>query len=135
MKDLSEDENVTTGEGARGGADEAAAGNYKWVPVITSYCIGCGKCVDACPHASIKPVWDFATLVRPDTCVGAGDCIPVCEDDATIHMQWVEISEESSAMDREIGKWCAEPPQPSPRKRMGLFERIIWLFKEDERPS
>ncbi|MCF6312424.1 MAG: 4Fe-4S binding protein [Verrucomicrobiales bacterium] len=101
--------------------------NYKWVPVITDYCIGCGKCVDACPHQCIKPIWDFATLVTPETCTSGGacgevgDCIPVCEDDA-IHMGWEKV--EGGA---ETGKWTDHPPKPV---RKGLWAVIKGLFGE-----
>lgn len=93
--------------------------SYKRVPVITDFCTGCGKCVDACPHACLKPVWDFATLVAPDTCTSVCDCIVVCEDDA-IHMRWVKMKG-----DVKVGEWCDNPPKPVSKGwksiLMGLF--------------
>ena len=94
---------------------------YKWVPVITDYCVGCGKCVEACPHSCIKPIWDFATFVKPDACTSGGDCIPVCEDDA-IHMAWVKM--EGSI---EVGQWTDKPPKPV---RKGLWAFLKGLFGE-----
>lgn len=96
---------------------------HKRVPVINGYCIGCGKCVKACPHDCLRPVWDFATLVRPDSCTSAADCISVCEDDA-IHMRWVAMEEG----DRSVGEWRSDPSEPPPRPRKSLLERILWLF-------
>lgn len=94
---------------------------YKLVPVITDFCTGCGKCVDKCPHNCLKPVWDFATLVHPDTCTSVGDCIQVCEDDA-IHMEWVK-----QTGDVKVGEWCDKPPQ---RIRKGLWAKLRGLFGE-----
>lgn len=93
--------------------------SHKWVPVITDYCTGCGKCVEACPHSCLKPVWDFATLVAPDTCIGVGDCTVVCEDDA-IHMRWVKMKG-----DVEVGEWCDNPPKPL---KKGLMAIVMGMF-------
>jgi len=95
--------------------------SHKWVPVITEYCIGCAKCVKACPHECIKPIWDFATFVKPDACTSCGDCIPVCEDDA-IHMAWVDM--EGNV---ETGQWTSNPPKPI---RKGVLNTLIGLFGE-----
>lgn len=94
---------------------------YKWVPVISDYCTGCGKCVDKCPHSCLKPVWDFATLESAGTCTSIGDCIQVCEDDA-IHMQWVKMKG-----DVKVGEWCENPPKPV---RKGLMAVIMGMFGE-----
>lgn len=94
--------------------------SYKWVPVVTDFCIGCGKCIETCPHSSLKSVWDFATLERPDTCTSAADCISVCEDDA-IHMRWVAVGGSSG-----VGEWTDEPP-PGPVKK-GMVATLANLF-------
>jgi NAD-dependent dihydropyrimidine dehydrogenase PreA subunit len=112
-------------EGAGNGAVEEPIPTHKWLPVINDYCIGCGKCVKACPHHCLEPIWDFATMVRPGSCTSAADCIPVCEDDA-IHMQWVAVEEG----DRETGRWCSNPPNPLPPPSKSWLQRLIWLFKE-----
>ncbi len=87
-----------------------------WVPGINDYCIGCGACVKACPHACLKPIWDFATLVNPEACTSGGDCIDVCEDDA-IHMKWVPMEGEP-----QTGEWCIKPPELEKQRR------LIWPF-------
>jgi NAD-dependent dihydropyrimidine dehydrogenase PreA subunit len=90
---------------------------WKYVPVITDYCTGCEKCVNRCPHGCLEPVWEFATLVRPDVCVSGGDCTDVCEDDA-IHMKWVKM-----IGNRDTGKWTDEEPSLEPKK--SFWRRIM----------
>jgi NAD-dependent dihydropyrimidine dehydrogenase PreA subunit len=90
---------------------------WKYVPVISDYCTGCGKCVNRCPHACLEPAWEFATLVRPDVCVSGGDCIEVCEDDA-IHMKWVQMTGNP-----EVGEWSEDEPTPEAKK--SLWQRMI----------
>jgi len=94
--------------------------SHKWAPVVSDFCVGCGRCVEACPHGSLKSVWDFATLDRPDSCTSAADCVAVCEDDA-IRMQWVAMDG-----DRGVGKWTAEPPPPPLKK--GMAATLAGLF-------
>lgn len=78
----------------------------KWAPVVNDFCVGCGKCVERCPHGCLTTVWDAAKLTSPERCVSGGDCVEVCEDDA-IHMQWVPMRGT-----RTTGQWRdgEEPP-------------------------
>lgn len=96
--------------------------SYKWAPVVSDFCVGCGKCIEACPHDSLKSVWDFASLERPGTCTSAADCITVCEDDA-IHMQWVAMEGDSG-----VGKWTDDPPPPPERVKKGVMATLAGLF-------
>lgn len=41
-------------------------------------CLGCNRCVPACPPGCLELVWDFATLVRADDCDGCGLCADAC---------------------------------------------------------
>lgn len=96
---------------------------FKWLPVISDYCIGCGRCVKACPHECLGLTWDFAKLVNPVDCVSGGDCVEVCEHDG-IEMQWLKTSAEPA--DREIGIWCEDPPPPAhPVARESLLKRLV----------
>lgn len=93
---------------------------YKWLPVITDYCLGCGQCVEACPHGCLELVREFATLKRAEECVSEGDCVEVCPQDA-IRMEWVK-----TIGSQEVGRWC-ETPEPAaspPRRWFG------WLFQK-----
>jgi NAD-dependent dihydropyrimidine dehydrogenase PreA subunit len=77
---------------------------YKWLPVITDYCHGCGLCVEACEHNCLGMVWDFAKLGAPADCGSEGACMDVCSQEA-IHMEWIE-----TIGDHAIGQWCDERP-------------------------
>jgi len=81
--------------------------NHKWVPAVDDYCIGCGKCIEACPHDCLKLVWDFATLTDTDSCISEGECTEVCRDGA-IHMAWAHVEG-----DAKVGEWCDNPPKPA----------------------
>lgn len=52
--------------------------------VDVAACIGCGRCVHACPHAGIELVWDgprkFAQAT--DACVLCASCVDACPVDA-----------------------------------------------------
>jgi NAD-dependent dihydropyrimidine dehydrogenase PreA subunit len=76
---------------------------YKWLPVTVDYCIGCGKCVEACPQGCLELVWEFATLQRAGDCVSAGDCVDVCPQNG-IRMAWVKTTGS-----QDVGHWCATP--------------------------
>ncbi len=90
---------------------------YKWLPVPSDYCTGCGKCVKACPHACLGLVWDFAKLEHPENCVSEGDCVEVCPHDG-IKMEWVKTT-----ASRDTGTWRDDPP---PRSDPGtLLSRLL----------
>lgn len=48
--------------------------------VDTSKCIGCGKCVDACPVSAIE--MDGGKAKVTDNCVECGTCVGVCDEGA-----------------------------------------------------
>lgn len=93
---------------------------YKWLPAIADYCLGCGKCVEACPHGCLELVWEFATLQRAGDCVSEGDCVDVCPQTA-IRMEWVK-----APGSQDVGRWC-ETPELAPSPPMGWFG---WLFQK-----
>ena len=85
---------------------------YKWLPVISDFCTGCGKCVEACPRGCLELEWDFATLPRAGDCVSEGDCVEVCPENG-IRMEWVKTTGSP-----DVGIWCESPkPAPSPSMR------------------
>lgn len=94
---------------------------YKWLPVITDYCHGCGLCVEACDHGCLDMVWDFARLHTPADCGSEGKCMEVCPAEA-IHMEWA-----ATTGDRDLGVWCDELPEP-PRKKWSL--RVLFGLGE-----
>jgi len=53
-------------------------------PVINgNRCLGCGSCVDACPHGDVLGViGGHAELVNPTNCIGHGACAAACPTDA-----------------------------------------------------
>ena len=77
--------------------------NYKWVPVVSDYCTGCGKCVETCPQDCLELVWAFATLKRADACISEGECVKVCPHEG-MQMEWVEMNG-----DQDVGLWCERP--------------------------
>ena len=88
---------------------ECMSVDYKWLPVVTDYCTGCGQCVEACPHDCLELVWDFATLQNADACVSEGDCVEVCPHEG-IYMKWVEATG-----NQKVGLWSDRPAAaPSP---------------------
>lgn len=95
---------------------------YKWLPVVSDYCTGCARCVDACPHECLDLVWEFATLQHPEDCVSEGVCVTVCPE-GDIRMEWVKTT-----ASQEVGRWC-EAPEPLPsRPRSGLRSWLgAWL--------
>ena len=57
------------------------------IVVDTVKCKGCGVCVEACPTNVIvlaKEVnakgYNFATMGKPDLCIGCSNCAVVCPD-------------------------------------------------------
>lgn len=52
-------------------------------PVINrNRCIGCGACVDACPHGDVLGViGGQAELINPTNCIGHGACATACPTD------------------------------------------------------
>jgi dissimilatory sulfite reductase (desulfoviridin) alpha/beta subunit len=51
--------------------------------VMPERCIGCGKCVRACPDQAISPQDDVVSI-SGDLCLGCGTCIRVCEQSALV---------------------------------------------------
>lgn len=45
-------------------------------------CIGCGVCVDVCPHAAFEMRGRLAYLVNPQACMECGACQLNCPVDA-----------------------------------------------------
>lgn len=46
-------------------------------------CIGCGKCVRACPDQAISPDGDVVHIAG-ELCLGCGKCIRICEQSALV---------------------------------------------------
>jgi len=49
--------------------------------VITSECINCALCVEACPVSAIEEGEEDRYVIT-DACIGCGDCVDVCPIDA-----------------------------------------------------
>jgi NAD-dependent dihydropyrimidine dehydrogenase PreA subunit len=92
---------------------------YKWVPVTSDLCTACGKCVEACPHNCLELVSGFAEFARADGCVSQDDCVEVCPHQG-IEMDWVEMTG-----NRDVGLWCAAPPDPATIKPKGWVSGLI----------
>ncbi len=63
-----------------GGDDDALSRGFKIVN-NDSKCVGCGKCVEACPYNVMKLV-DGKATVNLKTCTGCGRCVQACPNDA-----------------------------------------------------
>jgi NAD-dependent dihydropyrimidine dehydrogenase PreA subunit len=72
---------------------------YKWMPVISEDCNGCGLCVEACGPNSLEMQDGAAVLALPDTCGSEEHCIGVCQVDA-IQMAWLPFDGNESR-----GQW------------------------------
>jgi Na+-translocating ferredoxin:NAD+ oxidoreductase RNF subunit RnfB len=72
---------------------------YKWMPVISEECNGCGLCVEACGPKSLAIENEAAALVLPETCGSEEHCIGLCPVDA-IKMAWVPFEG-----DKSRGQW------------------------------
>ena len=82
---------------------------FKLLPEIDlDACRGCGKCVKACPSASLEMEWFHAVLVRPGDCTSQGNCVDACPHGG-IEMQWM-----AATGDPEAGCWREEPPKRVP---------------------
>lgn len=49
--------------------------------IIEAECIGCTKCIQACPVDAIIGTSKFMHVVLPDLCTGCGLCVPPCPVD------------------------------------------------------
>ncbi len=56
-------------------------------------CVGCGKCVNACPGGALEMVDGKAKMVRENMCDGIGKCIGKCPVDA---IEFIEIETNDS---------------------------------------
>jgi len=56
--------------------------NVVTLQLIESLCIGCGRCVEVCPHAVFDIHNRQATIVDRDACMECGACARNCPVDA-----------------------------------------------------
>ena len=71
--------NIGMGGGSRAGKMEMHA---KGKPhVITSKCVGCGRCAKICAHGA-PIITDKKCAIDHDKCLGCGRCIAICPKDA-----------------------------------------------------
>lgn len=84
------------------------AAHYKWLPVVSDYCTGCGNCVEVCRGQCLETVCGSVTLQRPDVCISEGECVEVCPHEG-VDMKWVKMTG-----NQDVGLWCeivACPPR------------------------
>jgi len=65
-------------ETVSGGRDSALV---EIQPEITNACIGCGICVDKCPHGAITLI-DGKAVIDDSLCTSCGECLRYCPADA-----------------------------------------------------
>ena len=73
--------------------------------VIEEECIGCKKCIDACPVDAIVGAANFMHVVITDICTGCELCIEPCPVDC---IELVEIDAQESLRARELSEKYVE---------------------------
>lgn len=94
----------------------------KRIEIDRDRCIGCAKCVNACPGGALQMGEDGkAFLAREDFCDGLGVCLGECPVDA---IQFVDVAEPAA---RPAAAAVAAPvvPHPCPSMREFSFSKQI----------
>jgi H+/Na+-translocating ferredoxin:NAD+ oxidoreductase subunit B len=73
--------------------------------IVESLCIGCTKCIQACPVDAIVGAPKLMHTVIADECTGCDLCLPPCPVDC------IDIRPARSG----IAAWRLPPPRPAPR--------------------
>ncbi len=83
--------------------------------VIAELCVGCTRCLDACPVDALAGAQGRLHYVLPSLCTGCGLCLPACPMDC-IRLEAVESGEN--------WRWRrASPPEDAPERWANLLRR------------
>ena len=100
-------------------------------------CVGCTNCLRRCPTEAIR-IREGQARIDASRCIDCGECIKVCT-----HKAKRAVCDHFEQLEQMVNRKKPEPrPQPadkpakpavvvtSPRKRVGLFEQVLNLFKK-----
>ncbi|HEY3325531.1 MAG TPA: 4Fe-4S binding protein [Planctomycetota bacterium] len=52
------------------------------ITIDTENCVGCNKCVDACPNTVLEMQEEKCVATKADDCVGCNSCVEACDVEA-----------------------------------------------------
>jgi NAD-dependent dihydropyrimidine dehydrogenase PreA subunit len=86
--------------------------NVTTLELVEELCIGCGMCLDVCPHAVFLPANGMVRIGRKDACMECGACAVNCPTGALTVEAGVGCAAAvvSAALGRTDAPCCA--PQP-----------------------
>src|ERR671937_1572057 len=96
------------------------------VVVVEERCIGCARCLDACPVDAIVGAQGYMHTVVKDWCIGCRLCVPPCPVDC------IEMLSRSGAWTAPLRRAAGERAR---RRRARLAKDAVRSHRAEERKS
>lgn len=93
-------------------------------------CVGCAKCLPACPVDAIIGAPKFLHTVLPDECIGCGLCIAPCPMDC---IEMIEVSSESVEQRKSRASKAKARYQAQQKRR--ILEKPLQLTFDTKNPK